>query len=283
MQMHRTDILWPVVLVTLFAACFNPDEPETYYCNEAAGKTQCPSGLVCVGTVCVTGGQPDRGSDLTADMRDMAADSKPTPDSNPDSMPKPDSKPTPDSTPKPDQSLFPCTPHEPKLTGTWPNNWNKVNGSWSLASGQMYQKAVANPKQHEPYHVVYTGVYGDFTFEAEAKIQGPPVAKEYSAGLLYRYQNTSNFYFALIHTKPTTGQVLLVRVKNGVPTEYKGTASAVSGKHTITAVVKGSKHTIYLDGTQVLAVTDTTFTNGKVGLATHKAAVMFGDVAVTCP
>ena len=326
--MDRTWILGMGSLVVLLAACFNPDEPDTYYCNAAAGKTWCPADQVCRGTVCMARGtKPDGGRDLRVDARDMAVERKP--DSKPDLLPdlkhdllpdlqpdsKPDSKPDllpdqkhdllpdlqpdvlPDQMPskeagadlpvlvdlKPDQQLSPCTPYQQAFSmPPLPANWKVGFGTWSVTAGYLLQGASSNPSLVAPYYILYTGaVYGDFTVEVEATKHGSLSTKDLALGIIYRVQDHQNFYFALF--KPNDNKVALYRVQAGIEKELKANTLTVSTSHTLRVQVKGASHVIYFDNKQVIGATDSTFTQGQVGLATHKTAGRFDDFTITCP
>ena len=63
----------------------------------------------------------------------------------------------------------------------------------------------------------------------------------------------------------------------------KGVTVALNTWYTVKFSVVGSTLTLFVDGTQVLSVTDTAITSGGIAVGTVNASAEFDDVKVTAP
>jgi hypothetical protein len=111
-----------------------------------------------------------------------------------------------------------------------------------------------------------------------------------AAGLVWRYQNEDNYY--IVRANALEGNVVVYKVQNGKRTDlpvkgegrtYGKKASVPSQKWgTLRIVANGPRTEVYLNGTRLYEVEDTTFTTaGKVGVWTKADSITcFDDLTV---
>jgi pectate lyase len=99
-------------------------------------------------------------------------------------------------------------------------------------------------------------------------------------GVTARAQNTSNYYVLGL---TNSGSLLLAkRVGGAFTTLASAPASGTAGTfHTVRLEAFGTTLRGFVDGAQLISVVDTTFTTGRVGLATFFASATFDDILVT--
>jgi pectate lyase len=157
------------------------------------------------------------------------------------------------------------------------NGWTKTGGSWSVVvdGSPVYrqQSTGANAKAQAG-----TLSWTDYTARARVK----PISFATSArsvGITARATTMTNYY-ALVLTGGGSAQ--LQRIANGITTTLGTAAVAVTPGtwYTLALRVAGSALTGSVDGTQVVAATDSTFGSGRIGLVTSYAAASFDDVVV---
>jgi hypothetical protein len=111
-----------------------------------------------------------------------------------------------------------------------------------------------------------------------------------AAGLVWRYQNQDNYY--IVRANALEGNVVLYKVQAGKRTDlpvkgegrtYGKKAPVPAGRwSTLRVVAAGPLFEVYLDGTKLYEVEDTTFSNrGKVGVWTKADSItQFDDLTV---
>ena len=110
--------------------------------------------------------------------------------------------------------------------------------------------------------------FTDVRIEVEAtKVGGPD---DNDLGVICRYQDTENFYFALVSSdgfagigKTKAGQQTLLTGDNLSPTDAINKGNS---KNTIRLDCLGSSLSLLVNGTQVITATDSDFAKGDVGL-----------------
>ena len=131
---------------------------------------------------------------------------------------------------------------------------------------------------------IYDGeIFRDFKFSAKFKIVSG--ITEQMAGLVFRFQNTSNFYVARVSV--TGRNVRFYKVVNGVRSPPIGPTLAVpAGEwHKLGVACEGNKINIYLDDRLAMPqLGDNTFIEGKVGFWTKSDSVSYfadGEISFT--
>jgi hypothetical protein len=128
---------------------------------------------------------------------------------------------------------------------------------------------------------VYDGQrFNDFKFTTRFKMVSG--VAEQMAGVVFRFQNASNFY--VVRVSALGKNLRFYKVVNGVRSDPIGPAIDISAGawHTLAVKCEGNQISIWLDGQQPLpALGDYTFTEGKVGFWTKSDAVSyFSDASV---
>jgi len=138
---------------------------------------------------------------------------------------------------------------------------------------------------HFPLLVFDGDTYGDFSFKTRFKLVGG--ALEQSAGLVFRFQNQSNFFLVL--ASGLSGNLLCTKVVNGVmmpplPLNPPKLDLAKGVWHELSVQCEGTRITCTLDGNEAIKLVDNASSGiiGKLGFCTRADAVSyFADAKVT--
>jgi hypothetical protein len=133
-----------------------------------------------------------------------------------------------------------------------------------------------------------TSTAGDPTWSdvaVEARIKPVMFTSLAGAGVIARFKDDGNFYFAEILADGT----MLIRRRTGTTTSASSmtlagpvTVGAIAGAWcTVKLVVVGSTLSAYFNGALALTVSDATLTSGTIGVGTYRALAEFDDVRVT--
>jgi hypothetical protein len=128
--------------------------------------------------------------------------------------------------------------------------------------------------------------------DVDLSVRFKPIAGrvDQAAGLVWRYQNQDNYY--IVRANALEGNVVLYKVQAGKRTDlpvkgegrtYGKKAPVPAGRwSTLRVVAAGPLFEVYLDGTKLYEVEDTTFSNrGKVGVWTKADSItQFDDLTV---
>jgi prepilin-type N-terminal cleavage/methylation domain-containing protein len=164
--------------------------------------------------------------------------------------------------------------------GTSPNTLTA--GTWSITGGELAQTSTSNAY----YLVTKDGItaLGNLTMEAKVKVTSTTGYR--SLYLAFREQDASNYYLFGIRTD--TDKVLVERVKTGGTTNLVSSSLALNENqwYALRVQVTGGPTSVnikgWVDCVQVVNYTDatTTWSSGKVGLATRRGAGRFDDLRV---
>ena len=138
----------------------------------------------------------------------------------------------------------------------------------------LAQTSVDMTDERFPMFIYDGDLYGNFKFSAKFKIVSG--ITEQMAGLVFRFQNASNFYVARVSV--TGRNVRFYKVVNGVRSPPIGPALAVpAGEwHQLGVACEGNKINIFLDNKSVMPqLGDNTFTEGKIGFWTKSDSVSY--------
>ncbi len=155
--------------------------------------------------------------------------------------------------------------------------WSKSGGSWSVTAdgSQVWRQTSTGADAKAQAGSSWTGQ------SVSARVK--PIAfgnSTRSVGVAARLQSLSNYY-SLVLTGG--GAVQLRRVSGGGVTTLATLVFPVSTGtwYTLRLDAFGSSLTGFVNGTQVVSATDSTFSSGKVGLMSSYASASFDDVAVS--
>ena len=129
--------------------------------------------------------------------------------------------------------------------------------------------------------LIYDGeTFKDFNLTTRFKIVGGTA--EQMAGVVFRFQNESNFY--VIRASALGKNVRFYKVVNGIRSDPIGpeTDTATNTWHTLGVQCQGNQITCWLDGKLVMpTLHDNSFAAGKIGFWTKSdAASHFGDTTI---
>ena len=170
------------------------------------------------------------------------------------------------------------------------SGWNSYQGEEGVTdydSGQY--RIFVNQSRHDYW--AYPGrSFTDVRVEVDATKAGGPDDNDF--GVICRYQDTENFYFALVSSdgfagigKTKAGQQTLLTGDNLSPTDAINKGNS---KNTIRLDCLGSSLSLLVNGTQVITATDSDFAKGDVGLMagtydTPGTDIQFDNFVVRAP
>jgi pectate lyase len=101
-------------------------------------------------------------------------------------------------------------------------------------------------------------------------------------GVIARYVDVSNYYYVTLRTNNT---ISLRRLVNGAIQELDSAPLTVTAGSTyrIRLDAIGNSLRVWVNGKHLLEATDSTFAQGKYGLATYKASAQFDDFIAAQP
>lgn len=103
--------------------------------------------------------------------------------------------------------------------------------------------------------------------------------------LVFNYQDSSNYYYAIVNETNDTNTHGIFKVVSGVGSELAdfGSANTITSDtdYTLKVARNGSSIIAYIDGVQVASTTDSNFTDGYVGVGTKNDSAEFDNLLVT--
>jgi hypothetical protein len=134
--------------------------------------------------------------------------------------------------------------------------------------------------EHFPMFIYDGQTFKNFTLTAPFKIMGG--AAEQMAGVVFRFQNASNFY--VLRASALGHNARFYKVVDGVRSEPLGPALDIATNtwHTLAVHCLGAQITCWLDGKPLMTtLNDSSFSSGKIGFWTKSDAVSyFGDAKI---
>jgi hypothetical protein len=128
--------------------------------------------------------------------------------------------------------------------------------------------------EHFPLLIYEDDTYADFTFTTRFKTVSGQV--EQMAGVVFRLQDEKNYYYVRASSKG--GTFRFFKLVDGTRSDPIGTEIKIpTGQwHELTVECKGNSIKLLLDGKEAIpALTDNTFTSGKVGFWTKSDSVSY--------
>jgi len=157
-------------------------------------------------------------------------------------------------------------------------NWTALSGTWAVVTdgSKVFRQSnnVDNARAS-----TNAGPWTDQIITARVKPTAFNGTDRFVA-VLGRLQNATTYYYA---TMRSSNKIEIKKLVNGSSTTLASKAFTVSLNtwRTVKLEIVGTSLRLSIDGTLQLSATDTSFTSGKVGLATFNATAEFDDVLVT--
>jgi hypothetical protein len=167
--------------------------------------------------------------------------------------------------------------------------WQPVSGAWSVDAGKYNSTAagttdisrIVNYREIDPSAPPQPTLHFDrFTVSARMRIRGAGAG---TVGIVYRYQDSANYYEALLSSN---GTVSLRRTRFGSTTQLASTDLHIQREIWYLVEIKSDQgsNTLSINGQPVFAdVLQLEFTMGQVGLVTHAVVGQFDKMLVTTP
>jgi hypothetical protein len=164
---------------------------------------------------------------------------------------------------------------------TEPFKFEVFYGNWSVVEDQS---APSSPNVYscttmDDGFAALIGNFSCFSFGADFKVVGPD--NDWSVGFILRYADPLNYYTLSL----SSGVMHLEKIENGIPYPIGFSSVTISADewYNLDIDACGSNFYVYLNGDSRIEATDSTFTEGRVGLYLAKGAnasstVHFDDV-----
>jgi len=167
------------------------------------------------------------------------------------------------------------------FTGPGGTDWKVVDDHGNKVLGQLYSD---NPNGH--FNIIVNDGISMKNMTLSVRLKGVSGKHDQGGGFIWRFTDKDNYY--VVRSNPLEDNMVLYKVENGKRTDLplidKGKTYGVDvpalgdSWHTMKLTVKDNLFTIYLDGTELFKVQDSTFPDaGKVGLWTKADAVTYFD------
>jgi Domain of Unknown Function (DUF1080). len=167
-----------------------------------------------------------------------------------------------------------------------PGDWKVESVEETGPAGTTTEKRVLTQTAREPLAnrfpiLLHDEVFSDFRLETKFKITGG--ALEQSAGMVFRFQNESNYY--VIRADALGNSFRCYKVENGDPRQPYGPAMKISANewHTLVIQCEGTRILCAIDGQDAVKLIDNSARRtGRVGFWTKSdTAAQFSDVRFT--
>jgi|GEM_PF-1664965 len=163
------------------------------------------------------------------------------------------------------------------------NGWTTVGGTWATATDGTYVYRQSDNTAANVHALAGSASWDNYT--VSARVKAGSFNSTYSGiGLDARYQDANNQYnFTYYGGGAGTGSTLKISKCIGgtwsdlVTTPFTMTTGTW---YTFQAVANGSSLSFWVNGTQMLSVTDASLATGKAGLSSHRAQSSFDDVRI---
>jgi hypothetical protein len=152
------------------------------------------------------------------------------------------------------------------------DQWTELAGTWAVENGE-YSQNDTGAEWYDHISVAGSPSWNDYIVEAKMKI-----VDGNSVGLAFRVQNAGNWYMAQLRDDSN-------RIEEYNGGSLRGMCScgdnaAVGVWYSTKVVVSGNTFSMYVNDALCCSYTDTTFSQGKIGLSTYSAHGHFDDVRV---
>ncbi|NQX63310.1 family 16 glycoside hydrolase [Paenibacillus qinlingensis] len=155
--------------------------------------------------------------------------------------------------------------------------WTSSLGTWNVVPEGS--KVLSIPST-DGQITAGTSSWANYSVQAKVKMTGQGYGGT-GASLIFRYQDANNMY--AVQLNKADGQIKVLKKQAGTWTTV-GTPVTQPFEwnqwYTVKVVVNGSSIICYLDGVEMIHMTDTTFSTGKIGFKAYNTASVYDDVSV---
>ncbi len=164
---------------------------------------------------------------------------------------------------------------ESKTIGESASNWLTVLGTWEVISGKSYKVNNAG------IATVGNDSWTDYSFESKLKVDNWNTTGYRSVGIMPRYQDINNYYYFQYYHND--GKFYISKKVNGNWTNLANyNVTFNTGQfYTFKVEVAGASIICYLDGQEIMNVTDSQFSSGKAAIQGCDNPGTFDDVNIT--
>ncbi len=160
--------------------------------------------------------------------------------------------------------------------------WNVISGDWSVLDGEYYQDNYGSNGGQTPYGLdQMTALAGipqsDYVVQADMRLEEANYTGWW--GLIFRYQDSSNYYTILLYTTPSYSYLEFWTFLDGrwsIVDEAQVDVDPYA-MNTLRADVEGNVFDFYLNGEFVFQSTDDALSGGDVGLYTERTRASFDN------
>lgn len=169
-------------------------------------------------------------------------------------------------------------------TGATPSKWQVVfkEGTFASVKGTTQANDIYGMVLELKGRLIKTGEsnWKDYIINTDFKISN--AGEHEGPEIMFRMQDSDNFYLFWTETQPTGTNYRLYKVVNGNKFELKQRASNKkiddNTWHKLKISVQGEEFTAEIDGEKVLTISlDGTFATGGIGLMSHPFSVIYFD------
>ncbi|MDQ1912681.1 right-handed parallel beta-helix repeat-containing protein [Paenibacillus sp. GD4] len=166
--------------------------------------------------------------------------------------------------------------------GSGIGGWVSLSGTWQIAEdgdNHAYQNTnTANTARSYLGHIIRS----DYSLKARMKADAWGTGNPVRLGLIGRYVNSTNFYYAAY--EQTTQRFKLFKIVNGTVSTIASSAvmptDFTAGYREMKLDLVGTSLRLYLDGNEVLSAQDFSFSEGYPGLYAYNQKTYFDDIVV---
>ena len=162
----------------------------------------------------------------------------------------------------------------PKFSIAFEDDFSDTSG-WPVESQANHQMWYENGEYHAlvkdtwlTFPTVRRDIYTDFILEVDAgQVSG---SDKNLYGLIFRYQDSDNYYALLVSSEGRYGLVKLLASRwTFLEGDYIASPYIKKGSSTnhLQVIAQGSQITVLINGQQVTSISDTSFAKGQVGIA----------------
>jgi len=168
--------------------------------------------------------------------------------------------------------------YQPKIPNKWFVQKDEGDLRYYTSHSETYSDMMLE------YSLIKDRTYKDFDLKMKVK-SAPPIGSTIADyDIIFGYQDSLNYYFMMFNTK--ADYTRLVKVIDGVYHDVAKVGKSLikdNNYHNVELERINNHITVYFDGEKVLETDDSTFPEGKIGVATFNDPAYFDDINISIP